>query len=359
MFAFTFLQFPIKPIQCQALPLAKTYSLTKMVDMKITIWKGCDPTVAAAIKIFLERGSPYSIASRRYPILRLVQEVIDPAVAAYINSLPLSHKDFISGVGMGFSELLKKVGFNVVAQAQKLLLRNFILTLDRQTSLDKCLIATIESLIELVSECASKRPKKSSPAKGLTINSQRKLGFCEFCGNQTEYSHFISEISEYAASDIEFTDHEKLVLSHRYCSSHRPKLTDGQWNPKYRQGKRSSEQFNKELIRLRRQCAKPNKANANSGDRLIDNYFFHWILAQTLTPADIGELRNIAQRMAESKFSDTKKRIIILKHPCFNQSEIALLLTNQYHIPMTRQAVSKALACVRNEFHIQMNDFQL
>lgn len=323
-----------------------------MVDMKITTWEGCNLTVAAAIKVFVERSSPYSIASRRYPILRLVQEVIDPAVADFINSLPLSHKDYISGADIGFSELTKKVGFNVVAQAQRLLLRNFILTLDRQTSLDKCLIATIESLIELLSECASKQPKKSSPAKGLTINSQRKLGFCEFCGNQTEYSHFISEISEYTASDIEFTDHEKLVLSHRYCSCHRPKLTDGQWNPKYRQGKRSFEQFNKELIRLRRQCAKPNKANANSGDRLIDDYFFHWILTQTLTPADVGELRNIAQRMADSKLSDTKKRILILINQGFNQSEVAQILTENYHFSMTRQAVSKALASVRKEFHI-------
>lgn len=320
--------------------------------MKITTWEGCDPTIATAIKIFIERGSPYSIASRRYPILRLVQEVIAPAVAAYINSLPLSHKDYISGADIGFSELIKKVGFNVVAQAQKLLLRNFILTLARQTSLDKCLIATIESLIELVSECASKRPKKSPPAKGLTINSQRKLGFCEYCGNQTEFSDFISEISEYAANDNELPDHEKLVLSHRYCSNHRPRLTNGRWNPKYRQGKRSFEQFNKELIRLRRQCAKPNKANANSGDRLIDDYFFHWILAQTLTPADIGELRNIAQRMADSKFSDTKKRILILINQGFNQSEVAQILTENYHFSMTRQAVSKALASVRKEFHI-------
>ncbi len=326
--------------------------------MKITIWEGCDLTVEAAIKLFVERSSPYSIFSRRYPILRLIQEVIDPAVAAYVNSLPPSHKDYISGANLGFSEVLKKVGLNVVVQAQRLLLRNFVLTLDQQTSLDKCFTATIESLIELVSECASKRPKKSSPAKGVTINSQRKLGFCEFCGKLTEFSNLISEISEFIANDNEFPDHEKQVLSHRYCSDHRPRLTNGLWNPKYRQAKRSLEQFNKELIRLRRQCAKPNKANANSGDRLIDDYFFHWILAQTLTPADIGELRNIAQRMAESKFSDTKKRIIILKYQGFNQSEIALLLTSQYHIPMTRQAVSKALACVRNEFHIQMNNFQ-
>ncbi len=323
-----------------------------MVDMKITTWEGCDPTVTAAIKIFVERSSPYSIASRRYPILRLIQEVIDPVVAAYINSLPLSHKDFISGVGMGFSELLKKVGFKAVACTQRLLLRNFILTLDRQNSLDKCFIATIESLIELVSECVSKRPKKSSPVKGVTINAQRKLGFCEFCGNQTEYSQFISEISEYAAHDIEFPEHEKLVLSHRYCSNHRPRLTDGEWNPKYRQGKRSSEQFNKELIRLRRQCAKPNKTNANSGDRLVDDYFYKWMQNKTITSADLGELRNIARRMVDSKLSDTKKMIVVLKRYGFNQYTIAKKLEENYRTTMTKQAVSKALASVHKEFNI-------
>jgi hypothetical protein len=323
-----------------------------MVDMKITPWEGCDLTVAAEIKIFVERSSPYSTFSRRYPIIRLIKEVIDPALAAYINSLPLSHKDYISGGGMDFSELLKNVGFNVVARAQRLLLRQFILTSDSQNSLDKCFIATIESLIELISECASKRPKKSSPAKGVTINSQRKLGFCEFCGNQTEFSKFISEVSEHAANDNEIPYYEKLVFSHRYCSTHRPRLTSGQWNPLYRQGKRSLEQFNQELLRLRRQCAKPSKANANSGNELVDYYFLEWILGQNVTPVDIGELRNIARLMTDSKLSDTKKIILALKKQGFNQSEIGKILASNYHLPMTRQAVSKALNSVRKEFYI-------
>ncbi len=323
-----------------------------MVDMKIIPWEGCDLTVAAAFNVFVERSSPYSTFSRRYPILRLIQEVIDPAVAAYKNSLPLSHKDYISGGGVEFSEILKNVGFNVVARAQRLLLRQFILTSDSQNPLDKCFIATIESLIELVSECASKRPKKSSPAKGVTINSQRKLGFCEFCGNQTEFSKFITEISEYAAKDNEFPYHEKLVFSDRYCSNHRPRFTNGQWNPLYRQGKRSLEQFNKELLRLRRQCAKPSKANANSGNELVDYYFLEWTLGQNLTPVDTGELRNIARLMTDSKLSDTKKIILSLKKQGFNQSDIGKILALNYHLPMTRQAVSKALNSVRKEFYI-------
>jgi len=323
-----------------------------MVDMKITPWEGCDFTVAAAINVFVERSSPYSTFSRRYPILRLIQEVIDPAVAAYMNSLPLSHKDYISGANIVFSELIKKVGFNVVARAQRLLLRQFILTSDNQNSLDKCFIATIESLIELFSECASKRPKKSSPAKGVIINSQRKRGFCEFCGNQTEFSKFITEISEYAAKDNEFPYHEKLVFSDRYCSNHRPRLTNGQWNPLYRQGKRSIEQFNQELLRLRRQCAKPSKANANSGNELVDYYFFKWMSGKNLMPVDIVDLRNIARFMTDSKLSDTKKKILALIHQGFNQSEVAQILTNNYNLPVTRQAVSKTLKSLRKEFYI-------
>ena len=64
-----------------------------MVDMKndpiIVIWEGCDPTVSEAIRQFQDRWRPYSASSRRYPIVRLIQELIDPAVAAYMAALPV------------------------------------------------------------------------------------------------------------------------------------------------------------------------------------------------------------------------------------------------------------------------------
>lgn len=129
-------------------------------------------------------------------------------------------------------------------------------------------------------------------------------------------------------------------------------MTNGHWNPLYRQGKRSIEQFNQELLRLRRQCAKPSKANANSGNKLVDYYFLEWIPGQNLIPADIGELRNIARFMTDSKLSDTKKIILALKNQGFNQSEIGKILELNYRLPMTRQAVSKALNSVREEFYI-------
>ncbi|MEB7117408.1 hypothetical protein NEN34_18405 [Enterobacter cloacae] len=92
--------------------------------------------------------------------------------------------------------------------------------------------------------------------------------------------------------------------------------------------------------------------NANTGDILIDTYFHEWMQGQTLTPADLDKLRNIARRMVDSKFTDTKKKIIILKHQGFNQFETAQVLEKNHYTTMTKQAVSKALASVRKEFYI-------
>ena len=61
----------------------------------IPIWEGCAPSVSQAIKDFRERWKPYSTSSRRYPIRRLIQEVIDPAVAAYMATLPVRYSGYV------------------------------------------------------------------------------------------------------------------------------------------------------------------------------------------------------------------------------------------------------------------------
>ena len=50
------------------------------------------------------------------------------------------------------------------------------------------------------------------------------------------------------------------------------------------------------------------------------------------------------------KLSDTKKRTLTLKQLGFNQAEIGLRILNTKQQPMTRQAISKALATIRKEF---------
>ncbi|WGQ36963.1 LuxR family transcriptional regulator [Alcaligenes faecalis] len=308
-------------------------------EQTITIWKGCDPDISEAIECFQDRWRPYSTASRRYPIVRLIHEVIDPAVATYMSALPARYSGFVSGVGAGmdFSETIRLVGFNTMVRLQRQLLRHFIKTEDRQDSRDQRFVATIESLAGLVWDCACKRPKKSTTTTGVNLNAQRKHGFCELCGELTEFADFMAMVADDQVNDVELQDRKKLELSHQYCARHRPILANGSRNPAYRQAKRSLAQFNLELDRLNRQCAKRATPQAASGDPLVDRYFYHLMLSQTVQSADKRELRNQARLMVDSKLSDRKKQILILQWDGLNQSEIARKLD------IERQAVSKAL----------------
>lgn len=315
----------------------------------IPIWEGCDPTVSQSIKDFRERWKPYSTSSRRYPIGRLIQEVIDPAVAAYMATLPVRYSGYVpgAGTGVGFSAIIGLVGLDAMVRVQRQLLRQFIKTEDRQTPRDRRFTATIEALIELVCCCASKRPQTSAPAQGVSLNAQRKHGFCDFCGELTEFSAFMANVAEQQVNDAELENRKKLELSHQYCEGHRPKLTNGEWNPAYRQAKRSLAQFELELARLSQQCAKPATPQVKSGDQLVDGYFLHYVMRQTLQPADKAELRNQARLMVDSKLSDRKKQILMLQWSGLNQSEIARRLC------IERQSVSKALASIPAMFHLK------
>lgn len=321
---------------------------------KIVIWENCDHHISAAIRQFEELWLPYSVSSRRYPILRLIKEVLDQAVNRYIKTLPANYTGYLPGaaVGVPFSEIVRLVGLEAMVRMQRQLLRQFIKTEDQQTARDLCFVATLESLIGLVWCCACKSPKRSTSQKGVNLNKQRKHGFCEFCGNMTEFATFMATVEEDRINNSELEDHKKLELSHQYCREHRPKLVTGEWNPLYRRAKRSLTQFNIELTRLTHQCANRSRPNAQSGDELIDQYFLQLILRLTLQPADEEKLRHLARRMVDSKLSDTKKKMLVLRQLRFNQTEIGQRILNAKKQPITRQAVSKALASVRKEFQL-------
>jgi len=321
---------------------------------KIVIWENCDHHISAAIRQFEELWLPYSVSSRRYPILRLIKEVLDQAVNSYIKTLPANYTGYLPGaaVGVPFSEIVRLVGLEAMVRMQRQFLRQFIKTEDQQTARDLCFVATLESLIGLVWCCACKSPKRSTSQKGVNLNKQRKHGFCEFCGNMTEFATFMATVEEDRINNSELEDHKKLELSHQYCREHRPKLVTGEWNPLYRRAKRSLTQFNIELTRLTHQCANRSRPNALSGDELIDQYFLQLILRLTLQPADEEKLRHLARRMVDSKLSDTKKKMLVLRQLRFNQTEIGQRILNAKKQPITRQAVSKALASVRKEFQL-------
>lgn len=318
-----------------------------MVDMEnqpaITIWDGCDPTVLEAIGQFQDRWQPYSVSSRRYPVARLIEEIIDPAVAAYAATLPTRYLGYVPGAGTGvsFSRVIRLVRLSAMVRLQRQLLRAFVLTEDRQSPRDRRLIATLESLIELVWACARKRPKKTRmPGSGL--NGRRLEGFCRFCGEVAELTMLASGDDTPKADDPD----DDLHLSSLYCVKHRPKLPGDVWNPAYTRARRSIAQFDLELARLSRQCAHRKKAQAASGDELVDSYFFDYVLGQTFQPADEAELRNQARLMVDSKLTDRKKQMLALQRSGFNQSEIARKLG------IERQAVSKALASIPAIFRL-------
>lgn len=304
-----------------------------MVDMKkrstITVWEGCDPTIADVIKQFENRWESYSESAKRYPIVRLIEELIDPAVAAYSAMLPSRYLGHIPGAGTGvrFSEIMQLVGTDAMVRLQRQLIRAFVLTEDKQTERDQQFIATLETMMELVWASKRKQPKKRD-VRGL--NSQRVQGFCRFCGE-------LAELASFAGGNGQRGPDEQLRLSNLYCAAHRPKLPDGVWNPAYSQAKRSVAQFDLELSRLSLQSANLRTPLATSGDPLIDSYVYHYVRKYGLQPADEPELRHHARRMADMKFTDQKKRIVMLQRYGVSQSEISRMLR------ISRQAVSKAL----------------
>jgi DNA-binding CsgD family transcriptional regulator len=157
----------------------------------------------------------------------------------------------------------------------------------------------------------------------------------------------MTQVKQKKINNIELEDHKKLELSHQYCAKHKPKLANGNWNPIYRQAKRSQLQFCTELDRLARQCAKRSKPQPTSGDPLVDSYTWCYLLATTIQLADIAEIRNHARLITDSKLSDRKKQMLMLQYYGLNQSEIA----NRLRI--RRQAVSKALASIHDIFYLR------
>lgn len=316
--------------------------------IEVYIWEGCDPSIADAIIAFNNQWQPYSLSSRRYPLIRLIEKIIDPALSVYLKKLPKRYVQFIPGMGgeLSFSETIRLLGLETMNRTQRQLLRHFVKTEATGNKRDKRHIATLESLVELVIACACKRPQKSIVAAGVNLNNQRKHGFCDFCGNLTEFSNFIKLVMEDKTNSVELDDHLKLELSHKYCEKHKPKLSNGNWNPIYRRAKRSLHQFETELDRLVRQCAKRSKPHPTSGDPLVDSYMYYYLLSTTIQSADITELRNHARLITDYRLSDKKKEMLILKHLGFNKSDIAARLG------IERQAVSKALASIPSRFNL-------
>lgn len=313
---------------------------------KIVIWKNCDSFISKEILRFESLWHPYSISSRRYPLIGLVEKIIDPALKKYLDRIPKKYSHFT--YPKGFSSRIRAVGFDEMVLLQRHLLRHFVLTEDTCNATDLQFIGSIESLISLMWDCACKRSQRSTIISGTKLNQNRRIDFCMFCGELSELAALVKKTNTNQINDFDFDAHKKLELSHTYCTAHRPKFTNGHWNPNYKKSKRTLAQFELELQRIIKQCANRSKPDiAATGSPLVDRYFFQYFsIHQTLEPANKAELRNLARLMVDSKFSDRKKQMLALQISGCTQSEIARKLG------ISRQAVSKAIESIPTSLHL-------
>lgn len=317
-------------------------------NLKIVVWSGCDDAVAQAIGVFCDRWGPYSKNSRRYPILRLIEEEVDIAVGGLCVKFPPEYLTYFPGLSTStpLSRIIKVAGFEALVHVQKELLRKFLKFADPGSETDNRFIATLETLIELVWTCACKRSTISRPPENLApINAQRYKSFCRFCGKSTELKAFLEE-GYWPIVDGRGKFGSGIRLSGKYCPDHRPKCVDGSWNPGYRKALRSSGQFDIELERLQRQCARLAHPAGKSGSKAVDLYIHSDLASRALQPADESQLRTLARMMVDWGLSDRKKEIIALLLKGRNQSEIAKQLK------VSRQAISKALASIPSAFRL-------
>jgi hypothetical protein len=294
-------------------------------------WHGCCPPIEHAINSFVERWEPYSVASRRYSIFRLVKEEIDGPWRDYVARLKGLEAALLNGCVPG--EYAHKRGFRALEDWVMRTIRSYnSLAQLAGASIDAELVASLETIRELATICGAKQPKKKST--GINTLRIRAVIFCELCGAPTELETYRRQ-GEYVDDSI---GHAKL--SARYCVDHRPRGHDGGFNAEYKRAVRNRVSFEKELLRLQLQSSKFSEASGNSGDPLVDAFIFNIIAQGALYPDERGELGRIAHHLTKEKVNDFKKRVVMMRVSGRAQSEIA------NELGVSRQAVSKALKSV-------------
>lgn len=351
----------VEPNSHKKLPRARAVIAT-------SIWDGCDPGVAAAIRDLVDSWKPYSTKSRRYSLYRRFGEIVGSAWIAYVDALPSQYLGRRLALDIDLNALLQESGFEGAVIRLERLAADFdalaypsiertstIAEFCEQTSLpqrgetaDFEFKQTIASLITIAGHSARKRPQSSVAVDH--VNSVRGNEHCRFCGEPSEVLFYLR--SDLADREKHWPrDHGSLVpsLSGRYCSHHRPRNHDGSWNPEYKRAKRSEKTFAVEARRLTKQSASTSKRVVSSG-AIATDHFYLAVINQTLRyPDEQNELRNIANQLVRNKVSDMKKAMVTLRAAGLTQAAISRRLG------VSQQAVSKALAKVPHAYRYDLS----
>ncbi|HGP0242041.1 TPA: LuxR family transcriptional regulator [Pseudomonas aeruginosa] len=305
-------------------------------EIEIPVWPNCSPIMEAAVRELVANWRPYSSSARRFPIRRLIEQLIDPAIALLCVDAVFQRYMLGAPGTTVLSDLIHSIHYKGAMRAQRVLIRQYISATRHTGEQSREVIGTLETLVEVIGACGRKRPARSRcTVEGVTQNAQRNRDFCEVCGQPSELAHLINTGDWPESADTDYALH----LSNRYCASHRPRHADGTWNPQYQRAKRSKNLFNLELARLTEQSAQrtPSPKHDTPAAEL---FAFHITHSNGLTAADEGALREQARLMIDARLTDVKKQMLILRASGLNQSEIAR------RMGISRQAVSKALGSI-------------
>lgn len=338
----------------------------------IEIWTGCDPKIEEAIIALSMEWRPHTLQSRRYPILKLLRELIDPAwidlchrtpamsrevlLHAWLKTRLSTMMDTTPRISPGLTEtsLLSAIakGLGIAA------LVKFIDEVAR-AAMKRCsgtdfdnLAPTLDSLRELALRCQSKTSKPKSFGKFGKVPLLHGMITCRACEKPTTLSARLS-----TAGDAS-TEADVPRLSSTYCRDHSPNKKSVTWS-KYKKVRRSQQTFETELERLELQSwERPATSRAKSGNPLLDEFFQQLSRCEGLTiDAECGastradletRLRKEARRLVDQRMTDRKKEMVALLSAGMNPPTVAK------YLGLSRQAVSKALPSIHPDYRFDL-----
>jgi len=191
-------------------------------SMPIYLHPGCDKVVAAAIRAFAEEceSGPFTTASRRWPIWKLVHKHIDPVVFDYATRTGRLRLFGMESFSDAARKSIKEIEDKIRAQIR--------LDLEEPRFGSQSFQNTLESLYEVLLFCRGRGPKRSvgpstqnkshKPQRGRASRNQRLkasigslTGYCELCWRLS------------AANQAHAKGLESKGLSRRFCKVHDPR----------------------------------------------------------------------------------------------------------------------------------------
>ncbi|VVE54431.1 hypothetical protein [Pandoraea anhela] len=339
----------------------------------IRAWDECDPQLRDAIGSLSTAWGSYSAQSRRYPIFKLLRELIDPAWANLCSRYEALNAQTLNIAWMRhrlkamtlaeqtrFSGLGGTTSLSIIAQCCGLTaLDQFLQEVAREAMKKSAdgklgrLEQSLDSLREVAIRCRGKTTKRRSLGKFGRVDLLHGMSTCRSCAQPTELAAHLTEAHG--------APPEGSRLSSIYCETHSPqKAGSSATRAKYKQAKRTQKSFETELKRLEHQYwGHAATMRAEHPSPIIDEFFHRLSALKRLSIDDEGgtlatetevRLRSEARKLVDRRMSDRKKEIVVLLANGKNQPEIAVALGLG-----SRQAISKALQTIHLDYRFDIN----